>query len=285
MKQYIPIILLLLAFASCGTKKNMTNDNASSQDSTKRWTYNRILKTNDYEIKYEKAKEYYDNEKYLKANDIYEQLVPHYRGMARGEEVYFYYCMSNMKMGDYLFAGYHFKNLYDLYPNSQYAEQSLFLSAYCNYLETPRWSLDQQPTTDAMSQFQLFLSKFPNSNLVDSSNFLMDTLRYTLEEKSYMNAKLYYNLGYYKAADIALNNSIHDYPGSSFNEDALFYMIKANYKYAVGSIRKKQSERYRNTISNCLRYKNKYPSGKYISEVEKILKNSQKKINTSVASK
>lgn len=278
MKKYFPIIILLFIFASCGSKKSMVDNTLI--DTTKKVSFNKVLKSSDYEMKYKMAVNYYNNEKYMKAIDLFEQLVPHYRGLTRGEEVYFTYCLCNMKVGDYLYAGYHFKSFYDLYPYSKYAEEALFLSAYCNYLETPRWSLDQQPTKDAIDQFQLFVSKFPHSTLIDSTNFLVDTMRFTLEKKAFMNGKLYFDLGYFNAADITLNNSIRQYPDSPFNQDALYYIVKANFKYAEGSVKNKQKQRYKNTVSNCLRYKNKYPNGLYIKEVEKIRASAQRKINT-----
>lgn len=276
MKKYIPLLLLFVFFASCASKKDVAN--TSTIDTTKRVSFNKVMKSSDYPFKLKMAKEYYNNEKYVKAIDLMEQLVPRYKGLPEGQEIYFLYCMSNMKIGDYLYAGYHFKSFYDLYPVGDYSEQALFLSAYCNYLETPRWSLDQQPTRNAIDQFQLFVSEYERSSLIDSTNSLVDTMRFTLEKKAFMNGKLYYDLGYYNAADITLNNTINEYPDSPFNEDALYYIIKANIKYADGSVSDKQTQRYKNTISNCLRYSSKYPDGMYLKEVQKIKSNAQKNI-------
>ncbi len=282
MKKIFPLILLLILIASCGTKKNTTKNNTTEFikiDTTKKITFNKLLKSNDYELKYKFAKEYYADEKYLKASDLLEQIVPYYRGQSIGDEVYFLYAMCNFKTGDYLYAGYHFNSFYDMYPNSNYSEEALFLSAYCNFLESPRWSLDQEPTEEAITRFQIFLSKFPESNLVDSCNFLIDTLRYKLEQKSYGSAKLYYDLGYFNAADIALNNSLKDYPDTYFYEDILFHIIKSNYEYAEGSISYKQKERYIYTVQNCDKYLDLYPEGKYLKEIVKISEQSQKNIS------
>ncbi len=278
MKKLFPILLILIIIAGCKSNKNTAENKNDNKDTVKRWTFNRILKTNDYSIKYEKALEYYNREKYSKAIDIYEQLVPHFRGLDKGDEVYYMYAMSNFKIGDYLFAGYHFEKFYDMYPMSQYAEKSLFLSAYCYYLEAPRWSLDQQPTTDAIEQFQLFLSEYPNSNLIDSCNTIIDTLRYTLEKKKYMSGKLYYDLEYFKAASITLENGIKKYPDSPFNEKALFYIVMSKYKYARGSVEEKKFQRYKDALSECLRYQEHYPNGKFYDDILNIKNKIKKKI-------
>lgn len=279
MKQILPLLVVILIFVACGSTDKLADGATPMEeiDTTKRLTFNRILKSNDYNLKYEKAREYYDKEKYIKAQDIYEQIVPYYRGQVRGAEVYFMYAMCNYQTGDYLYAGYHFQNFYDMYPNTTFAEQALFLSAYCYYLDSPRSSLDQEPTTDAISQFQLFVSKFPESDLIDSCNSLVDTLRFKLEEKSFDAAKLYYDLEYFQAADIALNNSIKDFPDSYFAEDIYYYIVRSNIDYANGSIASKQKIRYKQALNSAKRYKNKFPNGKYIKDVERIAKQSEKK--------
>ena len=280
MKRLLPIFIVLLIFASCKTQNQVSDNNKQKkkQDTVKKWTFNRVLKTDDYDIKYSKAFDYFAHEKYSKALDVFEQLVPHEKGQVRGVIVYYYYAMSNYKIGDYLYAGYLFNNFFETYPNTQYSENSLFLSAFCYYLDSPRWSLDQGPTNDAINQFQLFLSKYPDNTLIDSTNFLIDTLRYKLEEKAFRNSKLYFDLEIYKSADIALTNAMKDFPGSSFNDEALYYLVKSNFDYASESIREKQKERFIKTLSECLRYKQTYPKGHYLKDVEKIIIISEKKI-------
>ena len=281
MKKLFPILFIILLIVSCGTNKSISSKSTGNDDSvkTKRMTFNRIMKSPDYELKYVKAQEYYDRGKFIKAQDLYEQLIPHERGQDRGAEVYFMYAMSNYNSGDYLYAGYHFESFYQTYPTTIYAEKSLFMSAYCYYLDSPRSSLDQKPTKDAIGQFQLFLSKFPDSDLTDSCNYLIDTLRYKLEEKSFLASKLYYDLGFFRASNIALNNSMKDYPDSPFAEESLYYVIKSNKKYADGSISTKQKERYTLAINNCRKYEQMYPNGRYLKEVNRIHKNSENKIS------
>ncbi len=257
----IYILLLILFLSSCNKE-----------------SFDRVLKSDDYSLKYRKAKEYYKEGKYSKAMDLFEQLIPHEKGKEHGAEVFFLYAMCNYQIGDYLIAAHYFKKFAEEYPTSSYAEQALFMSAYCYYLESPRWSLDQEATKDAITQFQIFLSRYPDSKFVDSCNTLVDALNYKLEKKAFMNAKLYFDLGYYKAAGIALENALLDYPNTPFAEDILYYETKANYLYAMGSIRTKQKERFQKTIDKYLTYKEYYPNGKYAKELEKIYQHSLKKI-------
>ncbi|MGL5729743.1 MAG: outer membrane protein assembly factor BamD, partial [Bacteroidales bacterium] len=61
------ILLLIIALSSCGE-------------------YNKLLKSSDYELKYEYAKKYFDQKKYSKASTLLEELVPLYKGTGNAEE-------------------------------------------------------------------------------------------------------------------------------------------------------------------------------------------------------
>ncbi len=278
MKKIFPILLILTLLFGCKSTKNAQNSKYDDIDTTKRLTFNRVLKCNNYNIKYQKAKEYYGLGKYIKAQDLFEQIIPFYKGQTRGAEVHYLFAMCNYKTGDNLLAGYLFQKFYQMYPTTDYSENALFLSAYCYYLDSPRPSLDQESTNTAIEQFQMFVTKFPKSNLIDSCNNLVDKLRFKLEEKTFEAAKLYYDIGYFKAAGIAFQNSLKKYPDSHYREDVLYYIAKSDVKYADGSVLEKQKERYLNTVSSCKDYKKQYPNGKYTKEINKTISYSQKRI-------
>ncbi len=237
--------------------------------------FSKLLKGNDYDLKYTKALEYYDLKKYDKALQLFEQILPVYKGMDKGEKVLYYYTMCNYLVKDYYVAGYYFRKFVQTYPHSQYSEQSMYLGAYCYYLDSPKPSLDQESTNLAINEFELFLSKYPNTPKKDTCNALLDELRLKLQTKSYNNAYLYYKLGYYKAANISLKNSLKDYPDSPFKEDILYYTAKSAYLYADKSIEEKKQERFVNAKSDITDYINAYPSGKYLKDINKMQNNTK----------
>ncbi len=288
MKRVIYLLLAsLLIFSSCSKKgpqgvataQTTHHKRHHKKRIPKHITYNYVLKCDDYDLKYQKAFEYYNRKKYYKAHDLFEQLVPHERGRERGDEVLFYYALTNYKLGDYVTAGYYFRNFAYTYPNSEYTEQAQFMGAYCYYLIAPRWSLDQTTTHDAITQFEIFLSKYPNSDLVDSVNHLIDKLRYKLQKKAYMNAKLYYDLEYYESADIALSNSLKKYPDTPFKEQTLYYIALSRYLFAANSIRSKQKDRFLKALDAVSQYKNAFPNGKYIKKINNL----EQKINANLS--
>ena len=146
-------------------------------------------------------------------------------------------------------AAYYFKNFIKTYPTSSHAEECAFLTAYCYYLNSPEPSLDQSNTLKAIEELKLFANRYPKSDKVAECNNLIDMLRDKLEVKAFNNSKLYFHLTYYKAAVVAFNNLIKDYPDTRFKEEAYFFILKSNYLLALNSIESKRKERFENTLS------------------------------------
>lgn len=245
------IVLLFILFNGCGE-------------------YEKLLKSNDYELKYEKALSYYEQEKYIKAVTLFEQLVPRFRGTERSEEVNFLVAKSYYLMRNYTMAGHHFRNFYRTFGNSEHAEEADFLSAYCYYMLSPRPNLDQENTRKAINAFRLFKNRFPGSDRIAQCDSLIKELQDKLSEKSYLNAKLYFDLGDYKAAKIAIQNSLEDYPDTKFREELLFLKLKSQFLLAENSVIEKQEERYQDTLDEYYSFIEEFPKSNYQNEVEKI---------------
>lgn len=232
--------------------------------------YQRLLKSDDYNAKYEAAINLYDKGKYERALPLLEELTPLFRGTDKAEKVYYYYCYTNYYL-DFLYeASYHFKKYSTTFPSSEHTEEALFMSGYCKYLLSPISSLDPTDTYNAINELQLFANTFPEHNLLDSTNYLMDKLRSKLEDKSFNNAKQYYQIYDYKAALIALNNTLRDFPDTKYSEEIALLLIKSNYYLAVNSIKEKKLQRFNETIEAYLNFVDSYKESKYLKEAESL---------------
>lgn len=232
--------------------------------------YQRLLKSDDYNAKYEAAIDLYDKGKYERALPLLEELTPLFRGTDKAEKVYYYYCYTNYNL-DFLYeASYHFKKYSTTFPSSKHTEEALFMSGYCKYLLSPIPSLDPTDTYNAINELQLFANTFPEHNLLDSTNHLMDKLRSKLEDKSFNNAKQYYQIYDYKAALIALNNTLRDFPDTKYSEEIALLLVKSNYYLAVNSIKEKKLQRFNETIEAYLNFVDSYKESKYSKEAESL---------------
>lgn len=232
--------------------------------------YNKALKSPDLGYKMEVAKEYYERQDYVRAYPLFEELLNLYRGTSKSQEVYYYYAMTHYGMEDYILAAYHFKNFKNTFPQSEKAEECAYLAAYCYYLDSPRYSLDQSSTNKAITELQLFINQHPGSNRVDTATVYIDLLRDKLERKSFEIGKQYLKIGDYKSAIFALDNTLNDFPDTEFREEAVYLQLRANYLLAVNSVDYKKEERYENAIRAYDTFIRWYPESDWRKDADKI---------------
>ncbi len=242
--------------------------------------YQKAIKSTSHEVKYDMAEKLYQEGKYGKLIPLLEDIVYLYKGTEKGETLMFQLANSYYKTGDYIIAGYYFRKFVSNYSSSTKAEEAQYLSAYCYYLDAPRPTLDQSPTQKAIREFQIFLRKYPQSKKVPDCNKYVDELYSKLQDKSFIDAKLFYNMERYKSADIALENSLEEYPASPHREEIMYLLLKSNYLLAKNSITNKQQERLKETVKKYKHYMDDFPTGKYVNQSKKILKDTEKRMES-----
>ncbi len=247
--------------------------------------YNQVLKSDNVELKYEKAKEYYNQGKYFKAIPLLDELISIYRGKAELEDIYYIYCYAHYGQGNYLMAAYNFKNYYTFYPGSEKAEEAMFMVGKCYYQVSPDPELDQEYTLQAINAFQLFINSYPNSERVPRANEYIRLLRKKLERKAFDAAKLYYDMGQYQAAAISFENILFEYPDIAEAEYVQYLIVKSKYLFAKNSIESKQAERYNETIEAYRRFKQKYPESEWINDAKILYVKAQAAVKPNKAKK
>ena len=238
--------------------------------------YEKLLKSTDYDLKKTKAREYYEAKQYAKASELLSQVIPRFRATEEAEELNWLNAQSYYGMKQYDLAGSYFKSLVEQYPFGKYAEEATFLGALCDYNLAPRAELDQQNSKDAIEGFNVFINRFALSPKVpEAKNYLKD-LQERLVEKSYLNARLYYNMKEYKAAITALTNSLKEYSDSKYREEMMYLKLSSLFLYAERSLAVRQKERYQATLDDYFSFMEEYPESKYSKEVKKIYQDTAK---------
>ncbi|MCB2207575.1 MAG: outer membrane protein assembly factor BamD [Bacteroidetes bacterium] len=241
-------------------------------------SYNKTLKSANNELKYETGIDLYENGDFNKALQFFDVLRAVYRGTDRGQELAYYTANCYFQLKNYEIASHYYKQYAQMYPMSDKAEEASFLSAYCNYLASPRPTLDQSNTFLALKELQLFIDMYPKSSKVDEANKLMDDLRNKLEIKNYNIGKLYYRMEDFQAAITSFQNLLEDFPDTEYKEEILYYITKAYFVYAEKSIYTKKLERYEKTIEAYNNLLFLYPESEYLREVESINENAREKL-------
>lgn len=237
-----------------------------------------VRKGDDFELKYQKGLEYYENEEWYKAQQLLEQILPIYRGSDKIEKIYYSYADTYFQMERFVLASYYFKNFTTTFPNSDLAEEASFMSAYSNYKLSPNHRLDQTYTEDAVNDFQIFVNTYPNSPKVSEVNQLIDDMRDKMEEKAFAEADLYFKLNDYKSANHTYKNVIKVYPDAEKVEHARFMVIKSSYRLAINSIDFIKEDRFNETIKAYNDFLEKHPNSSKKNEADQLYQASLDKI-------
>ena len=188
------------------------------------------------------------------------------------------YAYCNYNVGDYIVGGYQFRNYVRNYPNSKHTEECAYMNAYCFYLNSPEYSLDQIDSKLAIKEFQNFVTHFPKSERIPKCNTLIDELRGKLERKAYENAILYYNMQNYKAAVTAFGNFNKDFPGSDKVEELHYLTVRSYYLLALNSIDSKKQERFKLAVDSYIKFVDAFPKSTYLKEAEMVYDSAIKNI-------
>lgn len=240
--------------------------------------FEQIRTSNNIAQKYQEAIKYYEKGKYSRALVLFDDLIKRYRGQAEAEDLYYYVAYTNYRLKDYTSARYHFQEFADYYANSPRTEECRFMAAYCFYLEAPRPSLDQEYTHRAIESLQLFINLFPESERAAEAADLIQELRDRLEQKAFANAKLYLDMGLmddYRAAVIAFDSALRDFPDTKYAEEMEFLSLKAQYLYAKNSTLRRQEERFNQMLDMYSNFIAAYPESKFKKEADELKKQAE----------
>lgn len=236
--------------------------------------FRKIQKSNDWEVKYSAAMDYYEKEDYYKAGVLFEELLPILRGSKEAEKASYYYAYSQYHQKQYVSSSHYFETFYQTYNRSEFAQEAMFMHAYSLYLESPDPMLDQSSTLQAVQAMQVFINRYPTSEFRQQSSEIIDELQRKLEKKSFENAKQYHKLNRFKAALVAFEIFKKEFPDSNLVEEVDFLMIDSQYQLAVASIYSKKRERYLETIELYQEFVDDYPESQFLKPAENLYKDS-----------
>ncbi len=246
----LSIALAALVSTSCSDYQKLLNGDATSE-------------------KYKQAEVYFNNGEYRKANRLLEQIIPKYRGKPQAQRIIFFFAESYFQTKSYLLAAYQFENFIKSYPKSDRVQEASFKAAKSYYLQSPRFSLDQEDTYTAIEKLQVFLNLYPNSEYAVEANQMIAELQEKLEQKDFEIAKQYFTIRDYKAAIKANENFVSSFPGTKFREESLYTRFIASYEIAINSIDSKKKERLEELIqqyNTIIRY---YPESLFLEDLDK----------------
>ncbi len=252
MKNFNLLLIFFVLFSSCSE-------------------YNKVLNKGTVSEQYAMATQLYEVQEYDKALKLLELITPYYKGKPQMERIQYMVSDSYFKIEDYFNSAYYFERFAANYPKSSKREEAEFNSAKSHYLASPKYSVDQTETREALDSFQRYIDRYPDSERLPEANRLVKELQLKLEKKYFEIAKQYYDIGYYTAAIAALDNLMSEYLGTSYKEPALYYKFLSSYEIAMRSSEQKKIERIDNAFKAYNKLKKSYPASEYLQGLDIVL--------------
>lgn len=230
--------------------------------------YQKLLNSDDTSKKYKQAEVYYNSGEYRKANRLFEQIIPKFRGKPQSQRIIFFFADSYFQTKRYYLAAIQYQNFVKSYPKSDRIQEASFKEAKSYYYSSPSFSLDQEDTYTAIEKLQVFINLYPTSEYSVEANQLISELQEKLEQKNFEIAKQYFTIRDYKAAIKSSDNFIASFPGTKFREEALYTKFNASYQIAINSIfslKKQRLSELQQQFNIILRY---YPETVFLNDLE-----------------
>ncbi len=240
--------------------------------------YEKIRTSNNPELIYKTALEYYEGEEYQRAQSLLELALSNYRGKKESEDIYFKYAYTYYYTRQYILASYYFKNFAQTYSTSRFREEADFMEAYSNYQLSPTFRLDQSYTQKAIDGFQLYVNTYPQNERVAECNRLIDELRKKLERKAFEEGKLYFDLRRYQSAIWTFDNLLKDFPETDNAEEVRYMMARSAFLLAQNSVVDKQEERFQEAKTMAEEFLSRYTESEHRREMRDMQTFSEKKL-------
>lgn len=231
MNKYLIVTLAFFILSACNRQQDLA------------------MKSADKEYILKVANQKFEKKKWSDALALYERLSNLVAGTDDAPNVVYNSAYANYYDKNYKLAGHQFKNFAVTFPQDKRAEDASYMSALCFYEGSMDYNLDQTNTELAINELQNFLNTYPNSEKSKNINDLIDELTYKLEFKAYENAKQYYKIADYKAANVSFENVLDDFPSTKLRPKIYDYIIKSRYELAVNSVYDLKKDRIENAIS------------------------------------
>ncbi len=232
--------------------------------------YHKVLNKGKNTEKYQLAVDMYEKKDYKKAIALFEKIMGPYANKPQMERIQFMISDCYFQTENYTMASYYFSKFITNYPESTKVQEAAYFSAKSYYLASPRYSRDQEDTYKALTAYQNFIDKYPQSDLIEEANKDYAELNRKLQFKDFEIARQYYHTERYNAAIQAFETFNEDHLGSEFKEETYYYSFKSAYELGMKSVLSKKEERISEALLSHRKFQKTFPESERLKEVNEL---------------
>lgn len=183
------------------------------------------------------------------------------------------------KNGEHLLAANEYERFTKIYRADERLADANFEWAMTYFEMSPESALDQSETRRAIEEFELFMDRFPDNDLVDDAQEVIVELRTKLAKKQFDTAKLYERRELHEAAALSFESVFDLYPDTEWAQQALVGAIRSYIAFSDQSVILRQPERLQSAIKNYDRLTQIFQDSPYLKEAEGLYKEAQSRLD------
>ena len=223
--------------------------------------------------------QYFNDGKFDKTLQLFEQIGPYFNGTPREDSILFYTADAHFRSANYQLSCMEFDDFRQRFGRSPFVEEAEYKYAMGYYYMSPAPYRDVTPTLLAIRNINEYLQRYPESSKKQLCLVRLDELQQKLYEKSFINASTYFKIGRYKSAVVALKNALKEFPQTPYREEILYLTVKSHYELASNSIVSLQTDRYLNMIDSYYTFISEFPESRHRRELDRLHKIARRAVN------
>ncbi len=217
---------------------------------------------------FDKGKTFYDKGKPQRAIPYFQAVFDYGRTHEWAADAQIFLARAYYLNKEYILAASEFSRFSEIYRTDPRRPDAEYERAMAYYELSPSYELDQTDTERAITQFQLFVQRFPDSPRVQEAEARVAELREKMAHKMFAAAAMYERQELYEAAALTYEGVFDVYPGSTWADDALVGAMRAYVSFAELSVPTRQAERYEHALENHRRLTQIFPDTPLKAEAE-----------------
>lgn len=182
------------------------------------------------EERFNLAKEFLDEGKYLRAQDEFTTVIIQGSGTELGDDAQYYLGEAYFLNKEYILAISEYDKLTRRMAFSPYVEEARFKICEAYRIESPDYYHDQDYTEKALDRYQEFLDDFPKSNYKNDVLSSIGILRNKIGEKEFKTGVLYMKMEEYESARMVFQRVNDLYYDTDIANENKLWIIKAYAK-------------------------------------------------------
>ena len=226
------------------------------------------LRYNSPQEAFERGMELYERERYDRAAQYFQGVFDYGRTSEVAADAQLFLARSYFHNGEYILAASEYTRFISTFRTDPRTEDAEFGRAMSYYNLSPPYELDQSNTREAVQYFQLFLDRYPQSELADDAEQRIRELREKLARKQLAAAQQYEGREMYEAAALTYESVFDGYPDTRWADDALLGAIRSYVAFSERSVQARQAERLQAAVDNYERLIQLFQDSPLLKEAE-----------------